>query len=215
MVDAEAEQVDTAQERIQGTVKWFNVKAGYGFIKRSDNDQDVFVHQSAIIKNNPEKLQRSLAQNEPVEFIVRTSEKGDEAAQVTGPNGAAVQGSEYASSRQNFNPRGRGYGYGGPRDGFNPGWGQNRGYFQEVCCLGPVLLLAACVFVIMFFRFSSVEEDAVMDLVEVANAVDSVEGVEGLIVRLLPDFKMAKFFQTDNYYFFFYFSVGGNPSGEE
>jgi CspA family cold shock protein len=35
-----------------GTVKWFNVQKGYGFIQPSDGSRDVFVHITALQKAN-------------------------------------------------------------------------------------------------------------------------------------------------------------------
>ena len=40
-----------------GTVKWFNVQKGFGFIQPDDGSKDVFVHISALERSGMHNLQ--------------------------------------------------------------------------------------------------------------------------------------------------------------
>jgi len=68
---------DNAEGREVGTVKFFNVKEGWGFITRSEGD-DVFVH----FRNIRGRGHRSLNEGQKVTFSVGNTDKGLQAEDV-------------------------------------------------------------------------------------------------------------------------------------
>ena len=96
IMNSESQQEEVAQEndetRVGGCVKWFNNKAGYGFITATDGDrqgEDVFVHHTAV--STSEEQYKYLVQGEHVEFSWSETD-GDEdhkwqAGKVKGVNG--------------------------------------------------------------------------------------------------------------------------------
>jgi CspA family cold shock protein len=64
-------------ERVTGTVKWFNASKGYGFIERPGGS-DVFVHFTAIESDGF----RTLQEGQKVEFSIEQGPKGLQAAKV-------------------------------------------------------------------------------------------------------------------------------------
>jgi CspA family cold shock protein len=45
-----------SNERLTGTVKWFNAQKGFGFIQPDGQDKDVFVHISSVQKSGLQGL---------------------------------------------------------------------------------------------------------------------------------------------------------------
>ena len=72
-----SEVVQELKAMLQGTVKWFNNKRGWGFIVKEDGE-DIFVHYSAI-KGDGFK---SLTEGQLVQFEIEESSDGPAAADV-------------------------------------------------------------------------------------------------------------------------------------
>ena len=126
MTSTQATTTDVQSARLLGQVKWFNNKAGYGFITVSDGEQagkDIFVHYSSIkVVNSQYKY---LIQGEYVEFTL-TKSTGEQheyqASDISGIKGGllmcetrrvnrAVEGAavnaprKYRTPRDNAGPR--------------------------------------------------------------------------------------------------------------
>jgi CspA family cold shock protein len=67
-----------AMDTVNGKVKWFNDKKGFGFIEQEGGKGDIFVHFSAIEGEGF----RSLKENDKVTFQIEEGQKGPQAAHV-------------------------------------------------------------------------------------------------------------------------------------
>lgn len=69
---------NNSSERLTGRVKWFNNRAGFGFVtvlEGDKKDEDVFVHHSGIVVNSEQY--KYLVQGEYVSFVLRESDNND------------------------------------------------------------------------------------------------------------------------------------------
>ena len=84
----------TLSERLNGRVKWFNNKSGYGFITVTDGAQsgtDIFTHHSSINVDNQQY--KYLVQGEYVQFSLVKTTSGNyewQSSQVSGINGGKL-----------------------------------------------------------------------------------------------------------------------------
>ena len=60
------------KKRLNGTVLWFNDTKGYGFIKREDEEKNIFVHLSALQNSGL----TSIKVDDLLTFEVEHSDKG-------------------------------------------------------------------------------------------------------------------------------------------
>ena len=99
----------SSSARITGRVKWFNNKAGYGFITSTSGAQsgnDIFVHHSALVVSNQQY--RYLVQGEYVEFTLSNVESSTDhkvqSSNIRGVNGGKLLCETRNENRAN-NPR--------------------------------------------------------------------------------------------------------------
>jgi cold shock CspA family protein len=102
---------ETQPLRLLGQVKWFNNKAGYGFITVNDGEyagKDIFIHYSTIHVTNSQY--KYLVQGEYVEFCISKTEGGAhefQATEISGIKGGAIMCETRRVSRESAPPRER------------------------------------------------------------------------------------------------------------
>ncbi|KAL7549337.1 hypothetical protein ACHAWF_012607 [Thalassiosira exigua] len=114
-------------EKVQGSVKWFSNKKGYGFITPAEGStitEDVFVHQSSIFCEG----YRTLDEEWDVEFEIGHDDDGKvKAVSVTAPGGGPCFGPRKSRSGPRRRSNQGGGGEGGEGGGGGGGGGGARG----------------------------------------------------------------------------------------
>ena len=93
IMNTDIQETTTGSESIRftGRVKWFNNKAGYGFITVTDagnmKDTDIFVHHSGVVVDNEQY--KYLVQGEYVSFDLKKMERGDHEFHAFGVRGVS------------------------------------------------------------------------------------------------------------------------------
>jgi cold shock protein len=67
-----------SQTNVKGTVKWFNNVKGFGFIRQENQEEDIFVHYTAIANQG----YKTLDEGQAVQFDLIEGDKGLQATNV-------------------------------------------------------------------------------------------------------------------------------------
>ena len=66
---------DNKGNEMQGVVKWYNSKKGYGFVSPDDGSKDVFIHASAVRAASL----RFLNEGQKITFTTEATDRGPSA----------------------------------------------------------------------------------------------------------------------------------------
>ena len=119
MVDGSNESGHGNGEEVRGTVKWFNISKGFGFVTPLDGLGDVFVHLSALRQGGFDVVEEGVT----IACRVVQGPKGRQAVEVTevdhstavptktdGPPSIQPEGDAFVATVKWFNPE-KGYGF--------------------------------------------------------------------------------------------------------
>ena len=113
--------------RRNARVKWFNPRAGYGFLTDTASAEDIFVHHSQITTSG--NVYKTLTQGEYVEYDTTTDDNGKSlASNVTGlAKGPLLCERPRRPQSEGYNQRQGNYNNGGRGRGSYRGGGRGRG----------------------------------------------------------------------------------------
>lgn len=66
------------ETEMTGTVKWFKIDKGFGFVTPDDGGRDIFVHRTVVLRAGLQALESG----QKVKMLVQTASKGREASSV-------------------------------------------------------------------------------------------------------------------------------------